>query len=102
MYGEIAVLQDVEEVLDSVIDTAGAPFGEESDAVQEAVLSGSATDRLAAEQPADERTLLAWARNAEAALDTCGLGIKGADGSRVFFHIPSRAMNVERQEQALI
>ena len=56
----------------------------------------------ATEQPVSELELLAWARNAEAILQTCGLGIKGVDGSRVFFHIPSRPMNVERQKQALI
>ena len=46
--------------------------------------------------------MVAWARDAEAVLKTCGLGINGVDGSGVFFHIPTRPMNVERQKQALI
>ena len=98
----IPVVYDVEEVVDFIIDSARVPFGEESDAVREEVLSGSATDRLATERPAEERTLLAWASDAEAVLKACGLGVAGVDGSRVFFHIPSRPMNVERQKQALI
>ena len=97
-----SVVHDVEEVLDFIMDSGRVPFGEESDAVREELLSGSATDRLATERPAEERTLLAWASDAEAVLTACGLGVAGVDGSRVFFHIPSRPMNVERQKQALI
>jgi hypothetical protein len=97
-----SVVYDVEEVVDFIIDSARVPFGEECDAVREKVLSGSATDRLATERPAEERTLLAWASNAEAVLRANGLGIEGVDGSRVFFHKPSKPMGIERQKQALI
>ena len=57
-------------------------------------------DEMGPDQP--QRLALAWARVAEAVLDEYGLGIKGVDGSRVFFHIPSKAMSVKRQKQALI
>ena len=56
---------------------------------------------LAAEQP-DEKLILVWARDVEAVLETYGLNIKGVDASRVFFHVPSKPMSVERQKQALI
>ena len=92
---------DVEEVLDPVMDLAT----EQSlcpDAAREELLHGSATARLATERPVEERTLFAWAHDAEAVLKACGLGAIGLDGSRIFFHNPSKPMNVERQKQALI
>ena len=97
----VSVVRDVEEVLDPVMDLAT----EQSlcpDAAREELLNGNASVRFATERPGQEHKLVAWARDAEAVLETCGLGIKGVDGSRVFFHIPSRPMNVERQKQALI
>ena len=69
------------------------------DAAREELLNGN---NSATERPGQEHKLVAWARDAEAVLETCGLGIKAVDGSGVFFHIPSRPMNVERQKQAFI
>lgn len=46
--------------------------------------------------------MAAWTHDAEAVLKACSLGIKGVDGSGVFFHNPFRAMSVERQKQAFI
>ena len=73
--------------------------GSGRDAAREGMLNvnASATGRLG-----EEHKLVAWARDAEAILETCGLGIKGAAGSGVFVHIPSRPMDVERQKQAII
>ena len=94
----VSVVHDVEEVLDPVMDLAT----EQSfcpDAAREELLNGN---NSATERPGQEHKLVAWARDAEAVLKTCGLVIKGVAGSGVFFHIPSRPMNVERQKQALI
>ena len=106
------LLGEVEDVLASVIDCltdqAGlkpclvGAYAELHDDIWNALLHDSASVRSAAEQPRQEHKLVAWARDAEAVLETCGLGIKAVDGSGVFFHIPSRPMNVERQKQALI
>ena len=102
---------DIHEVLDPVINFATEQslyadaereeyllVGNVRETYSEAVLN----QELATERPVEELTLFAWARDAEAVLEACGLGIKGVDGSRVFFHTPSRPMNVERQKQALI
>ena len=107
-----SVLGEVEDVLVSVIDCLtdqaglkpcpGGAYQELHDDIWNALLHGSTSARSASEQPGEEHKLVAWARDAEAVLKTCGLGIKGVDGSGVFFHIPSRPMNVERQKQALI
>ena len=83
----VSVVDDVVEVMDHIIEES---------------LKGGATARLATERPAEERTLLVWASNAEAVLRASGLGIEGVDGTRVFFHKPSKPMGVERQKQALI
>ena len=69
------------------------------DAACEELFNGHAS---ATERPAEKHKLVAWARDAEAVLKAWGLGIKGIDGSDVFFHSPSRPMNVERQKQAFI
>ena len=110
--GDSPLLGDVEDVLVSVIDCltdqAGlkpcpvGAYAELHNDIWNALLHGSASVRSATEQPRQEHKLVAWARDAEAVLQTCGLGIKAVDGSGVFFHIPSRPMNVERQKQAFI
>jgi hypothetical protein len=93
----VPVVDDVAEVMDHIIDSATERAGEETDAAREELLRGYATER-----PAEERTLLVWASNAEVVLRASGLGIEGVDGTRVFFHKPSKPMGVERQKQALI
>ena len=107
-----SLLGEVEDVLVSVIDCVtdqaglkpcpGGAYQELHDDVWNALLHGSASARFASERPGEEHKLVAWARDAEAVLKTFGLGIKGVDGSGVFFHSPSRPMNVERQKQAFI
>ena len=113
MHEWVPVVHDVEEVLDPVMDLAIeqcprlGPCLEEctwscADAAREELLNGSASVRFATERPGEEDKLVAWARDAEAVLKTCGLGIKGVDARSVFFHSPTRPMNVERQKQAFI
>ena len=107
-----SLLGEVEDVLVSVIDCVtdqaglkpcpGGAYQELHDDIWNALLHGSASARFGSERPGEEHELVAWARDAEAVLKTCGLGIKGVDGSGVFFHSPSRPMNVERQKQAFI
>ena len=110
MHEWVPVVHDVEEVLDPVMDLATEQCprlgscleycnGSCPDAAREELINGNAS---ATERPGEEHKLVAWARDAKAVLETCGLGIKGVDGSGVFFHIPSRPMNVERQKQAFI
>ena len=89
------MISEVEDVLVSVIDCVtyqaglkpcpGGAYQELHDDVWNALLHGSSSARFASERPGQEHKLVAWAQNAEAVLNTCGLGIKGVDGSEGLF-----------------